>query len=157
MPSTQATRFLKSRNVHFTAHRYRYEEHGGTGVPARVLGVPERMVIKTLVMEDDNGLPLIVLMHGDMDVSTRQLARQAGRRVVSPCRPDVAERHTGYQVGGTSPFGTRKALPVFMEKTVLDLPVLYINGGSRGFLVEMSPADVMRVLEPTIVEVGIGK
>ncbi len=119
------------------------------------LGVPEHAVVKTLVMEDEARQPLIVLMHGDREVSTKQLARQAGRRSIVPCKPDVASRHTGYLVGGTSPFGTRKPLPVFVERTILDLPRVYINGGSRGFLVELSPADLVRVLEPTLVDVAL--
>jgi len=155
MPSTPAVLLLKRHNVEFTPHAYRYEEHGGTPVAAAVLGVSEHAVVKTLVMEDEARQPLIVLMHGDREVSTKRLARQAGRRSIAPCKPDVASRHTGYQVGGTSPFGTRKALPVFVERSILDLPRIYINGGSRGFLVEVSPADLVRVLEPTLVDVAL--
>ena len=121
---------------------------------SRELGVDEHSVIKTLVMEDENKKPLIVLMHGDREVSTKNLARQIGAKTVSPCAPDVAQRHTGYMVGGTSPFGTRKPLPVFMEKTIADLERIYINGGRRGFLVSMAPADLIRVLSPTLVEAG---
>jgi len=143
---------LKKHNVAFTEHEYRYEERGGTAVSSRELGVDEHSVIKTLVMEDENKKPLIVLMHGDREVSTKNLARQIGAKTVSPCAPDVAQRHTGYMVGGTSPFGTRKPLPVFMEKTIADLDRIYINGGRRGFLVAMSPADLMRVLAPTLVD-----
>jgi Cys-tRNA(Pro) deacylase len=153
-PSTAATRLLRAEGVTFTEHLYRYEEHGGTRVAARELGAPEHAVVKTLVMEDEEGLPLLVLMHGGMEVSTKQLARQAGRRTIVPCRPDAAQRHTGYMVGGTSPFGTRKKLPVFVEKTILDLPLAYVNGGSRGFLVGVAPADVVRILQPTVVEVA---
>jgi Cys-tRNA(Pro) deacylase len=134
---------------------YRYEEHGGTKVSARELGVDEHAVVKTLVMEDDARSPLIVLMHGDLEVSTKQLARAIGRKHVEPCKPDVANRHSGYLVGGTSPFGTRKPMPVYVERTILDLPRIYINGGARGFLVGLAPADLVRVLNPTPVEVGI--
>ena len=143
---------LKKHNVAFTEHEYRYEERGGTAVSSRELGVDEHSVIKTLVMEDEHKKPLIVLMHGDREVSTKNLARQIGAKTVAPCAPDIAQRHTGYQVGGTSPFGTRKPLPVFMEKTIADLERLYINGGRRGFLVSMKPADLMRVLSPVLVE-----
>lgn len=153
-PETPATKFLKQHHIAFSAHRYAYEEHGGTRVSARELNVPEHAVVKTLVMEDENGAPLIVLMHGDCKVSTKELARQAGRKQIAPCKPEAAQRHTGYLVGGTSPFGTRKALPVFMEKTILDLPVIYINGGRRGFLVGIHPHDILRVLQPTLVHVG---
>ena len=143
---------LKKHNVPFTEHEYRYEERGGTAVSSRELGVDEHSVIKTLVMEDENKKPLIVLMHGDREVSTKSLARQIGVKTVSPCAPDVAQRHTGYMVGGTSPFGTRKPLPIFMEKTIAELDRLYINGGRRGFLVSMAPADLIRVLSPTLVD-----
>ena len=139
----------------FTEHEYRYEERGGTAVSSRELGVDEHSVIKTLVMEDENKKPLIVLMHGDREVSTKNLARQVGAKTVSPCAPDMAERHTGYTVGGTSPFGTRKPLPVFMEKTIADLDRIYINGGRRGFLVSLSPADLIRILSPTLVEAAV--
>ena len=145
---------LKKHDVAFSKHEYRYEERGGTAVSSRELGVDEHSVIKTLVMEDENKKPLIVLMHGDREVSTKNLARQIGAKTVSPCAPDVAQRHTGYMVGGTSPFGTRKALPVFMEKTIAELDRIYINGGRRGFLVSMSPADLIRVLSPTLVDAG---
>ena len=143
---------LKKHNVAFTEHEYRYEERGGTAVSARELGVDEHSVIKTLVMEDDNKKPLLVLMHGDREVSTKSLARQIGSKVVTPCNPVVAQKHSGYMVGGTSPFGTRKPLPVFMERTIADLDRLYINGGRRGFLVSMTPADLMRILAPTLVD-----
>ncbi len=145
-PSTPAVRLLRERGVAFNEHPYRYEEHGGTAVSARELGVDEHLVIKTLVMEDDERRPVIVLMHGDREVSTKALARQLGRRLVRPCPPEVAERHTGYRLGGTSPFGTRKPLPVYIERTILDLPRIYINGGSRGFLVSVSPVDLSTVL-----------
>ena len=118
------------------------------------LGVPEHEVVKTLVMEDEERKPLIVLMHGDRTVSTKELARQAARKRIEPCKPDAAQRHTGYQVGGTSPFGTRKPLPVYIERTILELPMIYINGGRRGFLVKISPADLVRLLQPTPVDVA---
>lgn len=154
-PSTPATRLLRARGIPFTEHHYRYEEHGGTRVSAHELGVDEHAVVKTLIMEDDAGRPLIVLMHGDREVSTKQLARTIGARSVAPCRPDVANRHSGYLVGGTSPFGTRKPMRVYMEKTILDLPLVYINGGSRGFLVGIAPRDLVTVLSPTLVQVAI--
>jgi Cys-tRNA(Pro) deacylase len=154
-PSTPATRMLKAAGVAYTEHFYEYEEHGGTRVAAAALSVPEHAVVKTLVMEDEARQPLLILMHGDLEVSTRQLAREAGRRTVAPCRPDVANRHTGYLVGGTSPFGTRKPLPIYVEATILDLPTIYINGGSRGFLLGLSPSALLTLLEPTPVRVGI--
>ncbi len=147
--------FLRRHGVAFTEHVYRYEERGGTRVSARELGVDEHAVIKTLVMEDEASQPLIVLMHGDREVSTRNLARQIGRKAIEPCTPDTAQRHTGYQVGGTSPFGTRKALPVFVERSILALDTIYINGGRRGMLVSLAPHELVRVLEPTSVEVAI--
>jgi Cys-tRNA(Pro) deacylase len=154
-PSTPAALFLRGKGVPFSEHPYRYEERGGTAVASRELGVPEHAVVKTLVMEDDTRAPLIVLMHGDREVSTKQLARQIGARSVTPCKPEVAARHTGYLVGGTSPFATRKPLPVYVERSILDLPTIYINGGSRGFLLGVAPADVVRVLEATVVNVAI--
>jgi Cys-tRNA(Pro) deacylase len=155
MSSTPAIHFLRKHAVPFTEHEYRYEERGGTRVSARELGLDEHLVIKTLVMQDDRGDPLIILMHGDRDVSTKHLARQISRKNVTPCEPTVAHKHTGYLVGGTSPFGTRRAMPVFVERSVLDLERIYINGGRRGFLVSLSPADLVRVLQPTPVEVAI--
>ncbi len=155
IPSTPATRLLREKGVAYSEHPYRYEEHGGTRVSSRELGVDEHVVIKTLVMEDDAGAPLVVLMHGDREVSTKALARQIGRRSVQICKPEVANRHSGYQVGGTSPFGTRKAMPVFLERSVADLPRIFVNGGSRGFLVGLAPADLIRVLSPTMVDVAI--
>jgi Cys-tRNA(Pro) deacylase len=145
---------LKKHGVAFTEHEYRYEERGGTAVSSRELGVDEHAVIKTLVMEDENKRPLIVLMHGDREVSTKNLARQIGAKTVTPCAPDVAQRHSGYMVGGTSPFGTRKPLPVYMERTIADLERLHVNGGRRGFLVSMVPAELIRVLSPTLVDVS---
>ena len=154
-PSTPATRLLRECGVAYTEHLYRYEERGGTRVSARELGVDEHAVVKTLVMEDEDGAPLVVLMHGDREVSTKALARQIGRRSVQICKPEVASRHSGYQVGGTSPFGTRKAMPVYVERSVLELERIYVNGGSRGFLVGIAPSELVRVLAPTVVEVGI--
>jgi len=154
-PSTPATRLLREQGVTYTEHLYRYEEKGGTRVSSRELCVEEHAVVKTLVMEDERGAPLVVLMHGDREVSVKALARQIGAREVRICRPEVAHRHSGYQVGGTSPFGTRKAMPVYVERSVLDLPRLFVNGGSRGFLVGMAPADLARVLAPVPVEVAI--
>ncbi len=139
----------------YTEHLYRYEEKGGTAVSSRELGVDEHAVVKTLVMEDDRGEPVVVLMHGDREVSTKALARQLGRRSVQICRPEVANRHSGYLVGGTSPFGTRKRMPVCVERSILDLPRIYLNGGSRGFLVGLDPKELVRVLEPTLVDVAI--
>jgi Cys-tRNA(Pro) deacylase len=155
MSSTPAIHVLRKHNVPFVEHEYRYEDRGGTRVSARELGVDEHAVIKTLVMQDDRGDPLIVLMHGDRDVSTKQLARQIDRRRVAPCEPAVAQKHTGYLVGGTSPFGTRRVIPVFLERSILELERLYVNGGRRGFLVSLTPADLVRVLQPTLVEVAI--
>jgi len=146
---------LRKHGVAFTEHSYRYEERGGTAVSSRELGVSEHAVIKTLVMEDENQQPLIVLMHGDREVSTKNLARQIGRKTVTPCAPEVAQRHTGYMVGGTSPFGTRKAMPIFVERSIASMDRIYINGGRRGFLVSMTPADLVRVLSPTLVDAGI--
>lgn len=154
-PVTPAIRLLRQRKVDFTPRLYTYEERGGTAVSARELGVPEHAVIKTLIMEDDRGQPLIVLMHGNCEVSTKQLAREIGARAVQPCRPEVADRHSGYQVGGTSPFATRKAMPVYMEKSIAELERIYINGGKRGFLVELAPRQVMELLSPTLVEVAL--
>ena len=154
-PVTPAVRVLRNAGVPFTEHLYRYEEHGRTRASARELGMPEHGVIKTLVMEDDTGAPLIVLMHGDLEVSTKQLARAIGCKHVDPCRPDLANRHSGYLVGGTSPFGTRKTMPVYVERSILDLPRIYINGGARGFLVGIASGDLARVLHPAPVDVGV--
>jgi Cys-tRNA(Pro) deacylase len=136
---TPATQFLRQAGVTFTEHPYDYVEHGGTAESARQLGVPEHEVVKTLVMQDDKAQPLIVLMHGDCQVSTKNLARAIGAKSVEPCKPEVAQRHSGFLVGGTSPFGTRKAMPVYVEATVLVLPRILINGGRRGFLVGIAP------------------
>ena len=147
--------FLKQHGVAYTGHEYDYVEHGGTEVSATSLGVSEHEVVKTLVMQDEEAKPLIVLMHGDRKVSTKNLARQAGAKRIEPCKPEVAQRHTGYQVGGTSPFGTRKALPIYVERSILELPEIYINGGRRGFLVKISTADLARVLNLSPVDVAL--
>ena len=154
-PETQATKFLRQHKVQFSDHLYTYEEHGGTAVSARELGVDEHAVIKTLVMEDDSAKPLIVLMHGDCKVSTKELARQIGCKKVEPCKPEAANRHTGFLVGGTSPFGTKKQMPVYLEKSILDLPLIYINGGRRGYLVGIDPQELLRVFNPGIVECAL--
>ena len=151
-PVTQAVRMLREHGVEFTHHPYTYEERGGTAVSARELGVDEHAVIKTLIMEDDAKRPLVVLMHGDREVSTKSLARLLGVKTIAPCAPAVADRHSGYQVGGTSPFGTKRKMPVYMERGIADLPRIYINGGKRGYLVGLAPADLIRVLAPTLVE-----
>jgi Cys-tRNA(Pro) deacylase len=153
--ATPAIHFLRKHHVTFVAREYRYEEHGGTRVSARELGVDEHAVVKTLVMEDERREPLIILMHGDREVSTKQLARQTGRKTITPCEPAVAQKHTGYMVGGTSPFGTRKTLPVYIERSILDLERVYINGGRRGFLVTLSPQEIVRVLEAEPVDVAL--
>ena len=147
--------FLKANKVAYTDYEYQYVEHGGTEVSAQSLGVTEHSVVKTLVMQDEQGKPLIVLMHGDRKVSTKNLARQAGVKRVEPCKPEVAQRHSGYQVGGTSPFGTRKKLPVYLERSILALPQIYINGGRRGFLVRIAPQEIVRTLAPTLVDVAL--
>ena len=145
---------LRRHNVAFSDHLYDYQEHGGTKVSSRELGVDEYAVVKTLMMEDDSAKPLIVLMHGTHKVSTKELARAIGVKRVEPCKPEIAHKHSGYRVGGTSPFGTKKSLPVYMEKTILDLPQIYINGGRRGYLVGIAPQEVVRILQPILVEVG---
>jgi Cys-tRNA(Pro) deacylase len=154
-PVTPAIRTLRAAKIDFSEALYTYEEHGGTSVSARELGVDEHSVIKTLIMEDDKKSPLIVLMHGDMEVSTKELARFLKVKTISPCTPETANKHTGYLVGGTSPFGTRKQLPVYIETTILNLPEIFINGGKRGFLVKMSPKDAERILKPILVNVGV--
>jgi Cys-tRNA(Pro) deacylase len=152
---TPATAFLKSKNVLFSEHTYEYVEHGGTEVPAKALGIAEHHIVKTLLMEDEARKPLVVLMHGDRKVSTKNLARQAGRKSVEPCKPEVAQRHTGYQVGGTSPFGMKKPLPVFVERSILELPEIYINGGRRGLLLRMQSTELSRVLSLNPVDVAL--
>ena len=154
---TQATQFLRKQGVSFSEHPYAYEEKGGTKVSARELNVDEHAVVKTLVMEDEQARPLIVLMHGDCKVSTRELARQVGCKKIAPCKPEVATRHTGFLVGGTSPFGTKKKLNVYVERGILDLPRIYINGGQRGYLVALDPRELIRLLDAQVVEVALGE
>lgn len=151
---TPATQFLKAHGVAYTEHFYEYVERGGTAASASALGVPEHQVVKTLVMQDQDGAPLLVLMHGDRSVSTRNLARQAGAKSIEPAAPEAAQRHSGYQVGGCSPFGTRKKMPVYLERSILELPRIYINGGRRGFLVCIAPGEIVRTLAPRLVEVA---
>ncbi|MCX5847950.1 MAG: aminoacyl-tRNA deacylase [Deltaproteobacteria bacterium] len=155
IPTTPAILALKAQKADFTLHTYQYEERGGTKVSAKKLGVEEHRVIKTLAMEDETGKPLIILMHGDKEVSTKSLARAIGVKSISPCNPAIAEKHTGYKVGGTSPFGTRKTMPVYMENTVADLPEIFINAGSRGLLARMPSAELVRILKPVLVSVAI--
>jgi Cys-tRNA(Pro) deacylase len=149
---TPATAFLCKHAVNFTGHRYDYVERGGTAESSQQLGVPEHHVVKTLVMQDQDARPLIILMHGDRQVSLKTLARQIGAKRVAPCKPGVAERHTGYPVGGTSPFGMRKPLPVFVERSILALPLIYINGGRRGFLVAIAPQALTERLQARAVD-----
>ena len=153
-PTTQATLFLKANGVAFTEHLYAYEAHGGTSVSARELGVEEHAVVKTLIMENELKKPLIVLMHGDRKVSTKELARQIGCKKVEPCKPEVANKHSGYLVGGTSPFGTKTRMPVYVERSILELNRIYINGGRRGYLVGIDPKELSRLLTVETVEVA---
>ena len=155
VPETPATKFLRQNGIAHSNHLYDYEEHGGTCVSSRELNVDEHSVVKTLVMEDEAAKPLIVLMHGDCKVSTKELARQIGCKKVEPCKPEVANRHTGFLVGGTSPFGTKKKMPVYIEQSILHLSLIYINGGRRGFLVGLHPHDLMRALAPAVVSVAL--
>ena len=150
-----AIRALRAAKVAFEPHLYPYEERGGTAVSSAALGVDEHVVIKTLIFEDDRKNPLCILMHGDREVSAKNLARQIDARSVAPCAPAVADRHSGYQVGGTSPFGLKRAMPIYMERTIAELPTIYINGGARGFLVSLDPKEAVRVLAPTLVDVAI--
>jgi len=152
---TPATAALRAARVAFTEHPYDYVDHGGTAESARQLGLDEHAVIKTLVMQDDSAKPLIVLMHGDRSVSTKNLARQTARKSISPCAPDVAQRHSGYLVGGTSPFGTKKKLPVYVERSVLDLPAIWINGGRRGYLVGIAPQVLIDLLQAQVVDCAL--
>lgn len=154
-PETPATKFLHTHRIAHSNHLYDYEEHGGTRVSARELNVDEHAVVKTLVMEDENKKPLIVLMHGDRKVSTRELARLLGVKTIHPCDPATAHKHSGYLVGGTSPFGTRKSMPVYLEESILALPLVYLNGGRRGLLVSLASTDVQRLLQPILVNVAI--
>jgi len=155
LPVTPAIRILREKGITFTEHPYKYEDKGGAAVCARELHVDEHSVIKTLIMEDDARHPLIVLMHGDMEVSTKELARHMGVKRVTPCAPETAQKHTGYLVGGISPFGTRRSMPVYMEETIVGIPRIYINGGRRGLLVGLDPREVVRLLAPMQVSVGI--
>ena len=152
---TPATAFLAAQGVAYTEHFFEYVEHGGTSHTSSALGVDEHHVVKTLIMETERGDPLVVLMHGDRKVSTKELARAAGVKRIFPCKPEAAQRHSGYLIGGTSPFGTRKAMPVYLERSVMDLPRIYINGGRRGYLLGMDSADLQRVLAPVLVEVAL--
>jgi Cys-tRNA(Pro) deacylase len=154
-PSTPAVHFLRAKQIEFTPHLYPWEEHGGTQRAAEMLAVPEHNVVKTLVMETDTRKPLLVLMHGDREVSTKNLARELGVKHVSPCDVPVAQKHTGYSVGGISPFGTRTQLPVYVEASILGLDRIYINGGRRGFLVEINPAGLRKALPIQEVQVAI--
>ncbi|MDY0213316.1 MAG: Cys-tRNA(Pro) deacylase [Desulfuromonadaceae bacterium] len=155
VPSTPATRILRQQGVNFSVHPYKYEPRGGTACSARELGVDEHQVIKTLVMEDENTTPCIVLMHGDRSVSTKELARSVGCKNISPCKPEVAQRHTGYRTGGTSPFATRKILPLYIEESILTLTEIYINAGRRGLLVKIAPKELCTLLNPVHVHVAI--
>ena len=154
-PVTMAVRVLRQHQVPFEPHLYSWEARGGTAASSAALGVDEHAVIKTLIFEDEKKQPLCILMHGDREVSAKGLARHIGVKSVAPCKPEVADRHSGYQVGGTSPFGLKRAMPVFVESSILELPLIYINGGARGFLVALAPSDHERVLKPTRVEVAI--
>lgn len=151
-PVTQAIRVLREHKVEYSEHLYKYEDKGGTSVSARELGVDEHCVVKTLIMEDEQKHPLIVLMHGDCEVGTGMLAKQIGVKKINPCDPKTADKHSGYQVGGTSPFGTRHPMPVYMESSIADLTRIYINGGKRGFLIGVDPQEVIRVLQPVLVQ-----
>ncbi len=151
-PVTMAIRALRSGGVAFEPHLYTWEPRGGTAASAAALGVDEHAVIKTLIMETDTRAPLCILMHGDREVSTKALARALGVKTVAPCTPDVADRHSGYQVGGTSPFGLRRAMPIYVQRTILDLPRIWINGGARGFLVSLSPLAAQALLAPILVD-----
>jgi len=152
---TPATNFLAEKGVAYTEHQFEYIEHGGTSHSSEMLGVPEHQVVKTLIMENEKAEPLVVLMHGDRKVSTKALARAAAMKRIAPCKPETATRHSGYLIGGTSPFATRKSMPVFLERSVLDLPRIYINGGRRGYLLGMDSAELVRVLSPLLVEVAL--
>jgi Cys-tRNA(Pro) deacylase len=154
-PVTAAIRALRDNGVAFTEHTYKYVDRGGTAESSRQLGLDEHSLVKTLIMEDELKKPFIVLMHGDREVSTKELARIMGVKRVTPCTPETAQKHSGYMVGGTSPFGTKKAMPIYMEETVCDLPKIYINGGKRGFLVGINPKELMRVLNPILVKASI--
>ncbi len=155
IPSTPAIRVLRKNGVNFTFRPYKYEDRGGTRVASKSLECDEHQTVKTLVMEDERKSPLILLMHGDMHASTKTLARLIKAKSVTPCKPETAQKHTGYMVGGTSPFGTKKDMPIYMEESIADLPTILINAGRRGLLVEISPAELVRILDPVPVRVGI--
>lgn len=155
IPVTAAVRHLRGKKINFTPHFYKYEEHGGTNVASIALNIPEQNTIKTIVMQTDTKQLLIVLMHGDMEVSTKQLARIIGVKHIEPCDERTAEKHTGYIFGGTSPFGTRKQMPVYAEKSIFNLDKIYVNGGKKGFLVEITPTDLENAIPITKVDVGI--
>src|SRR5258706_15024376 len=152
---TPATAFLAKQGVKFTEHHFEYVEHGGTSHTSNALGVPEHQVVKTLIMETEKGDPLVVLMHGDRKVSTKELARVARVKRIFPCKPEAAQRNSGYLIGGTSPFGTRKPMPVYLERSVLELPRIYVNGGRRGYLLGMASSELERVLSPVLVDVAL--
>ena len=157
-PVTAAVRFLRAHKIAYTEHLYAYQERGGTTVSARELGVSEHVVVKTLIMQTEDAKPLVALMHGDKQVSTKNLARIIGAKGITPCDPKVATKHSGYVVGGTSPFGTRKVMPIYMEKSILDLPRIYINGGARGFLVSLKPSvmtDVIKAIPVSVATEGV--
>ena len=153
--ASPATEWLKKHNVDFVEMSYNYVEHGGTAEASRQLGVDHHQVVKTLIMEDEHAKPLVILMHGDCEVSTKKLARQTGRKSIAPCKPEQAQRNSGYMVGGTSPFGTRKVMPVYVESTIVDMPEIYINGGRRGFLVKIAGRVLVDALKAVPVHVAI--
>ena len=155
LPVTPAVRALRAAGIPFDGHLYDYVDGGGTARVAEALGVDEHLVVKTLIMEDEQGAPMVVLMHGDRQVSTQSLARAIGAKRIAPCEPKVADRHSGYQVGGTSPFATRKSMPVYCETGVSQLPRVYINGGKRGFILALDTADALRLLNPTLVQMAV--
>ncbi len=150
-----AIRALRAADIAFVPRLYAWQPHGGTRASSVALGVPEHAVVKTLIFETERREPLCILMHGDREVSAKQLARVIGSKTIAPCALEVADRHSGYQVGGTSPFGLRRAMPIYMQSTILELPRIYINGGARGFLVEIDPRDAQRVLVPVMVDVAV--
>lgn len=154
-PETPATKFLKQHGIAFSTHLYHYIQNGGTALSAQELKLSEHAIIKTLIMEDESGQPMIILMHGDCKVSTKELARQIAKKRIEPCKPEVANRHSGYLIGGTSPFATRKKMPVFIEQSILDLPLIHINGGRRGFLVGIDPKQLLKLLPARLVAVKL--